>query len=99
MAAFSDDAGSVGSSRDHGKLQLPLADGRAVFPSLKGSDQSAVIVVVTFAFPDMDEMSARLDVQKQMFIDRIPETLDARKTAQAISHMIRADNLGKQPTF
>lgn len=70
-----------------------------MFPSLKGSDQSAVIVLVTFALGNMAEVSARLDVQKQMFIDRIPETLDARKTAQDISRMIRADNLGKLPTF
>ena len=86
---FSDDT-SGSASRDQGKLQLQVAGWKAMFPSLRGSGQGAVIVLVTFALGDKAEVSARLDVQKQMFIDRIPEVLDARATAQAISRMIRA---------
>jgi hypothetical protein len=78
-------------TRPHGKrrLHVSLAGGKASFPSLTGKDAGAAIVLVTFAL-GRDKVSARLDVQKQMFIDKIPETLDTRETAQAISRVIRA---------
>ena len=72
------------------RRHFPLKGGDAYAP-VAAPDARPVIVLITFVV-SAQEVTARLDTQKAMFIDRVPEIWDAiyaREIAREISAIYR----------
>jgi hypothetical protein len=75
--------------------QMDFDGAHALWPAVPGASPQPVIVLITFLFKDDQRLTTRLDVQKEMFIDRVPETWSpgyARHVAHVISAQIRKEH-------